>query len=83
MCQSAIATKFCVTHMQKVSVAYSKDLFLAYADQLRKQITLLQAVGQLGRHPLCSSCPFLRSLPEGQWFSGACPLGDGSPRGPF
>ena len=34
--------------MQKVSVAYSKDLFLAYADQLRKQITLLQAVGQLG-----------------------------------
>ena len=30
MCQPAIATKFCVTHMKKVSVAYNKDLFLAY-----------------------------------------------------
>lgn len=84
MCQSAIATKFCITHMQKVSVAYNKDLFLAYADQLHEQITLLQAVGQLGWHSLCSSCPFLRSLLEGQWFSGVCPsVGDGSPRGPF
>ena len=48
MCQSAIATKFCVTHMKKVSVAYNQDLFLAYTDQLRKQITLLQAVEHLG-----------------------------------